>query len=60
MVVTEEKKHLCREKARKHEACQKHRVSSLDADDDDNDEDAEVEDEDLAVLDAPQGSGDAA
>ena len=51
--AAEEKKWLCHERARKHEACQKHGVSPLDDDDDDNDEDVEDEDEDLAVFDGP-------
>lgn len=48
--AAEGKKRLHREKARKHEVCQKRGVSLSDDDDDDDDEDAEGEDEDLAVL----------
>lgn len=48
--VTEEKKRLRREKARKHKVCQKRGVSPSDDDGDNDDEDTEDEDEDLVVL----------
>ena len=51
-MAVEEKKWLHREKARKHEACQKCGVLLLDDDDGDDNENAEDVDEDLAVLDA--------